>query len=214
MQYSRRYYRIIYKEEIGTQYDSFFNQKNLQSIGVFGLHPHAGVTWITILLAEYLANICGLKVAVIEHSQKRDLFCLSSNKEQLEEEPFKVHNITYSLSSEKLLLNKQEQVSYDYLVYDLGCNYAKSRDLIMSCNKSLLVYTMIPWYFDRSKAVLALERDYGRPEHVTFLGNMITKEKRKLVGRIFRGSEFLGYEPDFFHPSKQSIQVFHNSLWN
>ena len=196
------------------QYESFFYQQKLQRIGVFGLHPHAGVTWITILLAEYLANICGLKVAVIENSQKRDLVCLSSNKKQPEEEPFKVHKITYSLLGEKLLMNKFHQVSYDCFVYDLGCNYAKSRDFILTCNKILLLYKMTPWYLDQSKVESILERDYGRLEHVIFLGNMVTKEGRKLAGKLFKNSEFLGYEPDCFHPSRQSIQVFHNILWN
>lgn len=172
------------------------------------------MTWITILLAEYLANICGLKVVVIENSQKRDLICLSPNKKQVEEEPFEIHNVTYSLLGGNLHLNKLDEVPFDCIVYDLGCNYAKSRDYISSCNRTLLLYTMIPWYFDQLKAEIVLERDYGRPEHITFLGNRITKEKRKLAGRLFKNSEFLGYEADYFHPSKQSIQVFHNILWN
>lgn len=185
-----------------------------RSIGVFGLHQHAGVTWVTVLLAQYLSEICGLEVMLVEKSQKRDLVCLVSSEEQSEIGAFKIHNITYQTYVERDVRSRLTKHQTDCYVYDLGCNYAKARESILTCDHVIMMYTMTPWYFDYLKASLVLERDYGSPEHISYLGNMVAKRERKQLKKLIPNSQFMDYEPDLYSPSKQCIQIFHNILWN
>lgn len=183
------------------------------NIGVFGLHPHAGVTRVTILISEYLANICGKRVAVMERGMRRDLNSL--NPDLLKRgDCFELHNITYGIQESCYSKRNREVIPHDCYVYDLGSNYARSRELIQACDQAILLFTLTPWHFDMNRLRHAIERDYGLGNHIHFVGNMIDFSERKLIHKIHKHVEYLDYEPNIYTPSKGAVQLFHEILWD
>lgn len=186
--------------------DMWKTQKKIMNIGVFGLHPHAGATWITILLAEYLANICGHFVTIIEHSQKRDLSNIPAHIMELHSHRIKVLS---DVNYEHINRDLKKQCC----IYDLGCSYAKSRELIQGCDKVLFIFNLTPWYCDINRLESLLAREYGRDGDIVLIGNMISIKERKIVKSIIKHVEFIEYEPELFVPSKQIIKIFDHIIW-
>lgn len=183
------------------------------NIGVFSLHPHAGATYVTILLAEYLSNIVGYKTAVIENNIRSDLRSMQLRNPILcEAKEFELHSITYYCAD---LSNKQEEVSlqhFEYLVHDLGSSYAKASELIQSCDLTILLFTMTPWNCNWEMLSETLAKDYGDQSRIRLIGNLIPQRLKKQLYQNYH-CEFLSYEPDVFEPSLKTIQLFHRILW-
>lgn len=184
------------------------------NIGIFGLHPHAGATRVTVLVAEYLSNICGKRVAVMEHGMRRDLNCLNPMSTKKGDDCFDLHKITFGMQENYHAKTSYGVIPYDCYVYDLGCNYARSRELIQACDRTLLLFTMTPWHFDTTSLRYAIQRDYGTGNHIHFIGNMIEFRERKQIHKIYNKVDYLGYEPDLYAPSKDAVRLFHEILWN
>ena len=182
-------------------------------IGVYGLHPHAGVTRVTILIAEYLSNICGKNVAVMERGLRKDFNCL--NPDLLKQgDCFKFRSITYGMQVNDCLIRNKELAPYDCYVYDLGSNYARARELFHTCDYIILLFTLTPWHFDCNRLRYAVERDYGLNNHIYFIGNMINYRERKLIHKVHKKVEYLDYEPNLYAPSKSAVQLFHEIFWD
>jgi hypothetical protein len=194
----------------GPYYEECNNPRN---IGVFSLHPQAGATFFTVLLAEYLSNDIGLKTAVIENSQRSDLLFLQSQaKISSEDETFELHHIRFCCAGSYLKNTSQNFNGFDCYVYDLGSSYAKARDLIQACDITFLLFTMTPWHCDPVKLLKLLSKDYGEKNHLCLIGNQIPHELKKQLYKQLR-CEFIGFEPNLFKPSCEAVRLFHHTLW-
>ena len=215
-------------------------QNNRRNIGVFGLHPHAGATYVSVLLAEYLSNVIGLQTAVVETGLKSDLISLQPQAEFSTDMEFKLHHITYYSSNHNdksndyryesndrnYKANNHDNITnhynsktnhlmfknFDCYVYDLGCSYAKARERIHACDLTLLLFTMTPWYCDMETLMQRLSKDYGNKENLCLIGNQIPPRlKKKLYQQLH--CEFLEFEPNLFQPSNEAVRLFHHILW-
>lgn len=188
-------------------------QKDAYTIGVFSLHPHAGATYVTVLLAEYLSNMVGFKTAVIGNGLRYDLHSLQNEaKTYTKDETFVLHHITYDCTGDYLGKHQSNSQEFECYVYDLGSNYGKARELIHACDLVFLLFTMTPWYCDLSKLSESLAKDYGESSRLCLIGNQIPQRLKKQLYKEYH-CEFLSYEPDLFEPSLEAIQLFHRNLW-
>lgn len=182
-------------------------------IGVFSLHPHAGATFVSVMLAEYLANVIGYKTAVIENSLRGDILSLQSQARSLSEDMvFKLHQITYRCYSNCQKQNSHIMQGFDCYVMDLGSSYARARELIVTCDLTFLLFTMTPWYCNITTLTEKLKRDYGDETRLCLVGNQIPPNQKKQLYQQLR-CEFLDFESNMFSPSLKAVQLFHQVLW-
>lgn len=194
-----------------------FIRKNVQfplHIGVFGLHPNAGTTTISILTASYLKFICGMETLVLEQSQKHDLCCLSKEGLDTRESVFMYHNLSFDVSQKRG--GKREALRTDYCCYvhDLGCNDTKFMEYANVCNLILCPYRLTSWLYSIKQLKNKKENMRVQTEKIYFLGNMLAKEEQKEAGKAIGSYDFIGYESDMFHPCIKTIEVFHHIIFS
>lgn len=177
-------------------------------LGVFSLHPHAGATYVTILLAEYLRNVVGYKTMVVDQSQRKDLLSLAKDSPlDANTQVFEHHNITFSCVNSHDLIGGDLYQS-DFCVYDLGSCYGRAREQILSCDVTILLFSMTPWYCDMTILDELMTKDYGEKRRLHLLGNQVPQELQKKLRKNFH-CEFLDYEPNMYLPSLKTVELFH-----
>lgn len=190
------------------------DRKGPLHIGVFGLHPNAGTTTISILIAAYFKYICGMETIVIEQSQKHDLCCLSEHSLNSQEAFFVHHQIFFDVSQEMEEDRWRTRTVYQGYVHDLGCNYIRSMEHEKEYQVILCVYHLTPWIYSIEQLKDKKEKLKVQRKKVRFLGNMLTREEQKKVGKVIKSYDFIEYEPDLFSPSVKTIEVFHHMIFS
>lgn len=183
---------------------------SLQVIAMFGLHRFAGVSHITVLLAEYLTGVLGKRVLVIEASGKDDLVHLLTEKESVEKEFF-FRDIHYVRNVSKEEIPAFCNQSYDYCILDLGSDYEEVKEYVMLADKKFLVSHVSPWY-------QGLDFIYERKEEVKNLhtwtlilnGTNAFISKKYVDSQIRRAirCSIIGLEPNILRPSSDTIHLF------
>ncbi len=183
-------------------------------IGVFSLHPHAGATFVSVLLAEYLANVIGYKTAVLENSSRGDLLSLQTQTKVIYEDGvFKLNKIIYQCYNPCQRGNSYLLHDIDCYISDLGSSYARAREHILDCDLTFLLFTMTPWYCNLASLVEKLKKDYGEKAKHCLIGNLILSDQKKQLYRQLH-CRFLDFESNMFSPSPNAVQLFHQVLWS
>lgn len=183
-------------------------------IGVLGLHPNAGATTISILIAAYFKFICGMDTIVLEQSQKHDMCSLSEKSLNRKESFFIYHKIHFDVSQNGKESEKDSRGAYQCYIHDLGCNYARSREYEKECHFIICPYRLTSWIYSIEQLKDRKEKLGFHMGKVRFLGNMLTREEQRRAGKAIISYDCIGYEPDIFSPCTKTIEVFHNIIFS
>lgn len=190
--------------------------KKMYVIGVFGLHRFAGVTHITVLLAQFLSGICGRSVEVVEASGKDDLACLSlryktSRRMTKNSGSFVYRNITFVEQATDAEVGRLRNADYEFCILDLGSNYRRAMRELMRCDLKIIVGTAAPWQ-EESWGVLKDMLNELKDINTWHIISNLSRDKLTLDKKIQNKCHLIGFEPKLFHPSKEAIKVFKELL--
>jgi hypothetical protein len=188
------------------------------TIGVIGTHHGTGVTHLSILLANYLSEWMGKKVAYVEYGQQNDIKYMeqiyeethgSAKEHTKEEEFFLIHRVAYYKSIRPADLAMVIGSSYDCIILDLGMDFTKNKHEFFRCDRKFVVSSLTPWKQQE------LERFYEHTRHINqsdeWLYMIPFGESREIkqAAKEFR-KQFWGipYEPDPFSLSEETIHFF------
>ncbi|WP_066713278.1 hypothetical protein [Clostridium sp. Marseille-P299] len=195
-------YKLISKKRVN---------EGIYVIGVYGIHRYVGVTHLTLLLAFYLADICGYSVVVIEASGKDDLGSLAEKYqvklESKNNKKFSFHNIMFVRQATEKDIGAYRNSKYEFCILDLGGNYKNAAIELLRCDLKIVIGNPAPWHADawrRFEEVLRGIKDLGS---WCVIHNLSTK---KMKAKITKLSKYyaIGLEPNLLHPSKEAIKVF------
>ena len=194
------------------------NQPGKLTIGLIGTHHGAGVTHLSIMVASYLSEWLGKKVAYVEYGQRKDIkhmqhlyegtYC--SAKEGSEEEGFfLIHRVTYYKSVKPADLSEIIGGSFDCIILDLGMDFTKNKHEFLRCDKKIVVSSLTPWKQHE------LERFYEHTCHINqsdewqYMIPFVEKQGIKQAARDFRKQLWrIPYEPNPFSLSEETIHFF------
>lgn len=194
------------------------NESGKLTIGIIGTHHGTGVTHLSILLANYLSEWLGKKVAYVEYGGQKDIkfmqyiyegTCGSSKESSEEESFFLIHRVTYYKSVKPTELAEIIGDSFDCVILDLGMDFTKNKHEFFRCDKKLVVSSLTPWKQQE------LERFYEHTCHINqsdewlymipFGERQEIKQAAKEFGKQFWG---IPYEPDPFSLSEKTVHFF------
>jgi len=183
-------------------------------IGVYGLHRYAGVTHLAILLAQYISNVRGRKVEVIEASGKEDMGCLAArykiNRSRNKSNIFTCRNITFMEHATTEELAMQQNLEYEFRILDLGSNYRKAINELMRCDLKIVVGNGAPWQQEAWELFGDLINEFKDINSWCYMCNL---SKPNMPGWSFSINHYaMGFEPNLFHPSKATRKLFSKIL--
>ncbi len=187
-------------------------QSLTQVIGVFGLHPFAGTSYVCNLLAEYLTGILGKRVLVVEAGGKDDFVKMTGNLEEECGDSFFFRDITYVRNVPKERIASWCNTPYDYCILELGSCYRTIRDELMLTDKKLLVSHISPWCGFNMGFLKELEEEIDDFRSWSLVLNLTDQEKYRKYKKVLRKtvipSTYLGFEPNVRKPSAATIAMF------
>ncbi|MBE5961077.1 MAG: hypothetical protein E7256_06765 [Lachnospiraceae bacterium] len=183
-----------------------------QVIGVFGLHPFAGTSYVSNLLAEYLTGILGKRVLVVEAGGRDDFVKMTGSLKEECGETFTFRDITYVRNVEKDRIASWCNSPYDYCILELGSCYNAIRDELMLTDKKLLISHISPWSGCDERLLKELAEEIDDFRSWSLVLNLTDREKYRRYKRIVRKSAipscYLGFEPNVQKPSAAAIALF------
>lgn len=158
-------------------------QKKQDSIvvGIWGVHSGAGVTTMTVALANYLTGFLGKRVAVFECGNKFEFSkiyeSIGGQKEQKEEGVFSYENVTYYMKGTtniQKLLGKE----FDMIIVDFGTSALVPSEF-MRCKYKIVLSSMQPWFCGRYHEFCEkLENYQGSDVWLHIIGSDVKEVKR------------------------------------
>lgn len=96
-------------------------------IAVCGSCVGAGSTHLSIMLANYCANVCGLRTVITECDNHKDFLkiCIETGRVRNDYRKFSYKNITFILEDDNEAMSKTLD-SAEVIIYDCGCVGAKN----------------------------------------------------------------------------------------
>lgn len=174
-------------------------QNNPQRIGLLGTRSGVGVTHTGILLAEFLKEKLGAKVAFVEKNYHGDVERLGEVLFGCTEGRFTYHGIDYyPMEKEDTLKDSKRQ--YDYLILDFGTQKKKNIRELEQCEKKVMVGTLNLWEWQEYLQTAGYYKENMKDETMAYVisfGNerLAAKAEKKLKSRIcFLGAQPIGKE--------------------
>lgn len=92
------------------------------NIAVCGSCSGAGSTHFSIMLANYCANVCGLRTVITECDNHKDFLkiCIETGKVRDDYRKFSYKNITF-IQEEDIEASQKTMDSAEVIIYDCGC---------------------------------------------------------------------------------------------
>ncbi len=109
-------------------------------IGVMGTQARVGTTSLTIMLANYLTNVCGKNVALLEYGNKSDVKWLKNNGNT-----FKLKGINFFTNTFADKIPELIAKGFDYIVIDFSSDYYKARSEFLRCHKQIVIGDVNDW---------------------------------------------------------------------
>lgn len=165
------------------------SRKASKKIALTGTKPGVGVTHTGILLAEFLKETKGAKVAFLEKNHHGDIEQLERMIYGYSREFFAFRGIDYYKESSQV-----EEEAYDYLILDFGVQSKKNQYEIKQCREKVLVGTLNLWewqeYLKAAEYFQKLSEDktgkyiisFGNPKCVSKMEKNL-KQKLYLLGQ-------------------------------
>ena len=170
-------------------------QNQCKKIALLGTKNGVGVTHIGILLAEFLSETMGARVAFLEinyygHIEKierelwgysKDVFSYAGVDFYKEIETVKIENL---------------QECYQYLILDFGIQKKKDEQEIQKCDEKVIIGTLNLWEWQEYMQAVTHFRKLWAKENISYVvtfGNekLIHRMKKVLKEKVW----FLGYQP-------------------
>ena len=174
-------------------------------IGIAGVAAGAGVTHLTIALANYSATVKKRKTAVIELSGNHAM-------EELGEtgNAFVMQQVTYYPNLLHHQIPEVLKEDYEVLILDLGCTYHRIRMELLRCNEKLIVGSSAPW---RSREYIRFVLDEmgedGMTKATVYLtNNGMRKDKNEIKRQIRQPVYDIPFLPDPFSIGKSQYDFF------
>ena len=121
------------------------------TVGIWGVHSGAGVTTLTIALANYLQGFLNKRTAVYEYNSSSDfvkIYECSYKASGMEGEGyFSLKNIDYYTKKSVPLINLSNG-DYDMVLVDCGSS-ANALNEFMRCDYKIVMSSLQLWYCDR-----------------------------------------------------------------
>lgn len=195
-------------------------KKNQVTIGVFGLHPCAGATHLSVLLAVYFSHYKKKKALLIEESGKNALryFEIFLYGEETAAEEFRSRRCRYRKNCGSGRKSTAEEKA-EYAIYDLGCDFTAAAGSLMSCDFKWIIgsggiFRADDWkQFLEKREVREQMLLQGTGKWYFLQNHTRTGEKSTAFSKqngwkrrlIIYG---LGAEENLLHPSKEAISLF------
>lgn len=120
-------------------------------VGIWGVHSGAGVTTMTVALANYIAGFLGKRVAVFECGNKFEFAkiyeSINGQKEQKIKGSFSYENVTYYMNG-STNIQKLLGEEFDMIIVDFGTGVSVPNEF-MRCHHKIVISSMEPWYCGR-----------------------------------------------------------------
>ena len=186
---------------------------NPEKIALLGIKPGVGVTHMAIIIAEFLKEKTGAKVAVIERNHHGDIERLGNTIYGFSETKFTFRGVDYyQMNKAEESLWKSEQ-DYDYLILDFGTQKKKNLKELEQCEKKVIIGTLSLWEWQEYLRAAEYYKENIKEEtirYVVSLGNekLVSKIEKRLRGRVcLLGPQFIGKTL-----SKEAEQFFYTLI--
>lgn len=184
-------------------------------IGVIGTHKGVGVTHFSIMIANYFQNIMKRKTAYLEYNNSNDIIYLHKEYEEIilndNIERFKINNLYYYPNITKQNFSLIINENFEIYVVDMGVN--NLNDEFLLCDIKIVIGNMIEWKKDylinfiENCKYISNYRDWV---YFLMLGNEIDKKRFQKEFNI--PIHIIGYEPDLYHISNATFNLFQKTL--
>ncbi len=186
--------------------------KTCKKVALLGTRTGVGVTHTGILLAEFLKEKMGARVAFLEMNHYRHI-------EQIEKEIFgysrsffSFRGVDYYKEVESVKLEQIIQNSYEYLILDFGIPKKKEQKAIEQCDEKIIIGTLNLWEWQAYFQAVHHFKKLLPKENIKYV---ISFGNQKMAGRMEKILKekiwFLEYQP-METPLSVKIEDFFNTL--
>lgn len=190
------------------------NHKSKLIIGMLGTHKGAGVTHISILLANYLSEWLGKNTAFIEYYPQKEVQYLKNyfykKSEEVETyDPFQVNCITYYSNVKEQAVAEIIGDQYECVVLDLGTDFNRCKNEFLRCDRKIIVSSLSIWKRHNLDLFLNDTSHIKLNNLWTYVIPFSREKEIKQASRTYH-RDFYGvpYEPDPFALSADTIKLF------
>lgn len=176
-----------------------------------GQSAGAGVTHLSIALANYAAKWLNARTALIEFEGRGTLTSLSAAKDGNE---FYYEGVACFPDVSAQELGLIYSMDFEYLILDLGTDSRAARAELMRCNGKLIVGSLCPWrkagYYDYMKRLLETT---GYRDMFTFLALFEDKIEIKKCRRTMKAQvQSIPFIADPFQVKEQEAEFLHTLI--
>ncbi len=167
---------------------------NPEKIALAGIKSGVGVTHTGILMAEFLKEQAGARVAFVEENHHGDMERLGKAIYGYSDMSFTFRGVDYySFHRNEKELDEEK---YDYLILDFGVQKKKNQEAIKQCGKKVIIGTSSLWEWQEYLQGAQYFRKYcadGTEKYVVTLGEkrLASQMEKMLRQKIY----FLGSQP-------------------
>lgn len=174
-------------------------------IGIAGVTAGAGVTHLTIALANYSATVKKRKTAVIELSGNHAIEELGDTGNV-----FRMQHVTYYPNCLQQQVPEVLKEDYEVILLDLGCTYHRIRMELLRCNEKLIVGSSAPWRSrEYARFVLDEMGEDGKAKATVYLTNLgMKRDKNEIKRQISQPVYDIPFLPDPFSIEKSQYAFF------
>lgn len=128
-----------------------YSESRLFSIGIMGMDRGEGVTALAVGLASYLQEVRCKRVALAEMNGESSFEQIKDTYfgKNYHEIPFEIFRIHYYPSITKAQYSKICNMEYDCIVTDFGCDYQKSIEDFLRCDKKIVMGSVNLWKYQK-----------------------------------------------------------------
>lgn len=153
-----------------------------------GASARVGTTYLTILLASYMAGVFGKKTAVLEMNRHGDFLsiCRKQKKQQRECICFRLRGVDYyPFAAEGTIADCLNQ-GYECIVMDFGNEYLQGRKEFLRCQKKIVTGSLADWEMERFMDFMKWTQMDNAKDwmYAAFLGDGKNRKQAENVCRI------------------------------
>lgn len=128
-----------------------YSENRLLSIGIMGIDRGEGVTALAVGLASYLQEVRCKRIVLAEMNEQGAFEQIKNTYfgKNYHEKPFEIFKIHYYPAITKSQYSKICNMDYDCIVADFGCEYQKSIEDFLRCDKKIVMGSVNLWKYQK-----------------------------------------------------------------
>lgn len=152
-------------------------KQTTEVFGVVGSSHGVGVTYVSILLANYMTGIKNRKTAILEWNSNGDFdriesICCKKTVLKAVSQTFKVLEVSYIKQAGKKELLECINQGFDTVIIDFGSDIEQIRDEFLRCDRKFLVGSFCEWKIEAFiDLIIKKKSEEGRWDFLTALGS-------------------------------------------